>query len=37
MAKQIENTRANAQIEKNNLRKRIDAEKDNAQEKLSFA
>ena len=37
MAKQIENTRANAQIEKNNLRKKIEAQKDNAQEKLSFA
>jgi hypothetical protein len=37
MAKQIENTRANAQIEKNNLRKKIEGQKDNAQEKLSFA
>ena len=37
MAKQIENTRANAQIEKNNLRKQIESQKDNAQEKLSFA
>ena len=36
MAKQIENTRANAQIEKNNLRKKIEAQKDNAEEKLSF-
>ncbi len=37
LARQIENTRANAQIEKNNLRKKIEAQKDNAQEKLSFA
>ena len=36
LARQIENTRANAQIEKNNLRKKIEAQKDNAQEKLSF-
>ena len=36
MAKQIENTRANAQIEKDNLRKKIEAQKDSAQEKLNF-
>ena len=36
LAKQIENTRANAQIEKKNIRKRVEAERDNAQEKLSF-
>ena len=36
LAKQIENTRANAQIEKDNLRKKKEAQKDNAQEKLSF-
>ena len=36
LARQIENTRANAQIEKDNLRKKIEAQKDNAQEKLSF-
>jgi|LakMenE01Jun11ns_1017448.scaffolds.fasta_scaffold9468598_2 cell division septum initiation protein DivIVA len=36
MARQIENTRANAQIEKDNLRKKIEAQKDSAQEKLSF-
>jgi hypothetical protein len=36
LARQIENTRANAQIEKDNMRKKIEAQKDNAQEKLSF-
>ncbi len=32
MARQIENTRANAQIEKDNIRKKIEAQKDSAQE-----
>jgi len=37
LANKIENTRATALIEKDNLRKRIDSEKNNAQEQLSFA
>ena len=37
LANQIEDARSSAQYEKNNLRKKLDAENRNAQEKLAFA